>query len=102
MTVLAATVCTAPLDLDEVVQPAPLGDDEAASKRARAIHDRVDRLLLGRAQAARKRVHRLLGEQTDIAPTTRPVVAPESPVEREAVAQAAAVRGRVATLLTAS
>jgi hypothetical protein len=102
MTVLAATVCTVSLDLDEAAQPALLGDDEAASKRARAAHDRVDRLLLGRAQAARKRVHRLLGEQAEAALTARPVVAPESPVEREAAAQAVAVRGRVAALLTAS
>lgn len=102
MTVLAAAVCTSDLDRDEVVQPAPLGDDEAASKRARAAHDRVDRLLLGRAGAARKRVHRLLGEQTEVASSAHPVVAPESPVEREAVAQAAAVRGRIAALLTAS
>jgi hypothetical protein len=102
MTVTALATCTSSFDLDEVVQPAPLGDAETASKRARAAHDRIDRLLLGRAGAARKRVHRLLGELIEQDATAPAAIILQSAAECEAAAQAVAARGRVAALLAAS
>jgi hypothetical protein len=90
------------MDLDDVVQPALLGDDDAPGKSARAAHDRIDRLILGRAGAARKRVNRLLGDMAEPGVTTPFQIVPETPAEREAVVQAAAVRGRIAAFLAAS
>lgn len=102
MTMTALATCTSSFDLDEVVQPALLGVAEAASKRARAAHDRIDRLLLGRAGAARKRVDRLLGDLMEQNASAPLAIVLQSPAEREAATQAVAARGRVAALLAAS
>ncbi|MDK8184270.1 MULTISPECIES: hypothetical protein [Sphingomonas] len=85
-----------------LIGTAPATDQDmerAATSRARAAHDRIDTLLLGRPAAARKRVHRLFGitgQTSQVAPTV-PVALPRE--EGVAVEHASRVRARVAALL---
>lgn len=102
MTMTALATCTSSFDLDEVVQPARLGGAEAASKRARAAHDRIDRLLLGRAGASRKRVYRLLGDLMEQDASVPLEIVLQSPAQHETAMKAVAARERVAALLAAS
>jgi hypothetical protein len=85
-----------------LIDTAPATDldmERAAASRARAAHDRIDTLLLGRPAAARKRVHRLLGI-TGTAPQSGPVHAVAlTRKDGMAVEHARRVRARVAALL---
>ncbi|ANC87808.1 hypothetical protein A7E77_13410 [Sphingomonas sp. NIC1] len=98
----AAARSTVPALIDTTPAAIPATDldmERGATSRARAAHDRIDTLLLGRPAAARKRVHRLLGitgRTPQDAPTVPVVVTREDGV---AVEHAGRVRARVAALL---
>lgn len=87
------------LALIDATPATDLNMERAATSRARAAHDRVDTLLLGRPAAARKRVYRLLGitgQTSQDAPTVPVALTRE---DCAAVEHAGRVRARVAALL---
>jgi hypothetical protein len=95
----AAAARSTVLALIDTTPTTDLGIECAAISRARAAHDRIDTLLLGRPTAARKRVHRLLGI-TGQTPQGAPAV-PVALTREDSVAveHADRVRARVSALL---
>lgn len=77
----------------------PIEDRQASVARASAVHDRVDRLMLGRPAAARKRVARLLSKPK-VQPTTLRALDVDEELARAAVKAAESAHVRVTSLLT--
>lgn len=94
----AVAVLTVSADLVPKLLCEPVEDRRESVARASAVHDRVDRLILGRPAAARKRVARLLSK-----PNTQPTVSGALDVDEEhahaAVKAAESAHARVASLL---